>query len=228
MTEPQLALSGETLRAQALALKLLGMALYLRPTEPFLAHLRQDDLLTEWPLLPADPNGSRAVQTILADLRSAPLSDLLPSLNSDYTALFVGLERVAAPPWESVYLSRDHLLFDEQTLRVRETYARFGLQIPRIDREPDDHIGFELLFLSHLAELAAQALDAGDPASAVDYLAAGRDFLIRHPQRWAHLFAERVERSAATGYYRGLAQLLLCSLDSLAALLNETLPPAAS
>ena len=212
-------LAPDELQAYALALKLEATAFYLPPSEPFLTSLEGGNLFAEWPLAPDSPATARGIHLLRTTLASASPADLLPVLRGEYTALFVGLEQVDAPPWESVYLSRDHLLFDEQTLQVRDFYARFGLQIPKIDREPDDHIGYELLFLAHLLEHAASALVEANRAEAALFLTAARDFLVAHPQQWALLFAERVEHHGHTPYYRGFAYLLLGSLDALAVLL---------
>ena len=218
---PRSELTGEELHVYALALKLQGMAFYLPPSAAFVAGLMADGLLDEWPLGADHPATRRGLEWLRTELAAHDPAALLPALRTDYTALFVGLDRVAAPPWESVYLSRDHLIFDVQTLEVRDAYARFGLQIPKLDREPDDHIGFELLFLSHLMELAAQARDRGELAEVDGLLAAAQEFLQAHPQQWVPLFVERVDRAAGTGYYRGWAQLLLGSLAALTALVDD-------
>lgn len=221
------ALAPDELHAYALALKLEAMAFYLPPSEAFLAHLVEGDLLEGWPLGPDDPLTQRGLRLVHGALQ-LPAGQLLPALRSEYTALFIGLEQVDAPPWESVYLSPDHLLFDVQTLQVREAYAAYGLEIPNLDHEPDDHIGYELLFLSHLLAGAAEALAQGEaPAAAApaaaERLRAARAFLHEHPQRWAGQFAERVDRFASGDYYRGLAFLLLGSLAGLDAVLAAVL-----
>lgn len=213
----------EELQVYALALKVLASAFYLPPAEPFLTTLSAQGLLADWPLAPDDPDTQTGLQLLRAQLDRAQPADLLPAVRADHTALFIGLMRVEAPPWESVYLSQDHLLFDQQTLEVREFYARFGLQIPKLDREPDDHIGYELLFLAHLMEQAAQALDAGDVEKAAHLVAAALEFFAAHPQEWAGLFIERLAQSARTDYYRGLAYLLKGSMTALAPLLDEYL-----
>lgn len=216
---PEIGPLPEMLQVVAVVFKLLGTALYHRPNEQFLASLRADRLLEEWPLRPDVPATARGLRLLRDALAEADMPALLKALHDDYVTLFVGPQHVAAPPWESVYLSRDHLLFDVQTLQVRSAYALFGLQISQLDREPDDHIGFELLFLSHLAAEAAQALEHRNAAEAARCLSAARTFLDTHPQQWANLFVERLERHAQTGYYRGLGQLLLGSLSALDALL---------
>ena len=53
-----------------------------------------------------------------------------------------------APLWESVYLGKEHLLFEEVTLAVRECYHHYGLSFIREGNEPDDHIVIELEFLT--------------------------------------------------------------------------------
>lgn len=214
----------ETLDSYALALNFLGMAFYAPPAQEFLTILATNDLFDNWLLPEENAQTAQGLSLLRAALVSAPPAALVRPLRDDYNALFVGPDHLLAPPWESVYLSSDHLIFDEQTLAVRAAYSRFGLQIPRIDREPDDHIGFELLFLSHLAKLAAEALANDDPSQATQTFDAARAFLQAHPQQWVHLLVERIDQHARTDYYRGLAHLLLGSLASLNDFLLAPLP----
>jgi TorA maturation chaperone TorD len=213
----------QDLHVVGLALKVLATAFYLPPAEPFLTGLSAEDLLADWPLASDDSDTARGLQLLRTFLGGAQPAALLPALREDHTALFIGLMQVDAPPWESVYLSRDHLLFDEQTVAVREFYARFGLQIPHIDREPDDHIGYELLFLAHLLEQASQALQGGDGAAAVRFMHAARTFFAAHPQQWVLLFIVRLEQRARTDYYRGLAYLLKGCMKVLPTLFDDYL-----
>lgn len=221
-------MSADELGAYALALRLAAAAFYLPPSESFLAALNDGGVLADWPLAPDDPLTVQGLQLLREALAGGAPALLLSTLRSEHTALFVGLEHVAAPPWESVYLSRDHLLFDEQTLAVREFYTRFDLQIPKIDREPDDHIGFELLFLAHLLEQAAGLAAGGQPQGAQARLQAAQEFLQAHPQQWADHFAGRILAQTPAPYYRGWACLLMGSLQGLAAVLARADAPAAA
>ena len=220
--------SPDELHACALALKLAAAAFYLAPSKSFLTMLNDDALLVEWPLAPDSPVTVQGLELLRLALADAHPDRLLRQLRSDYTALFVGLEQVGAPPWESVYLSHDHLLFEEQTLAVRDFYARFGLQIPKVDREPDDHIGYELLFLAHLLEEAARLAAEDQPQQVQVRMEAAREFLDAHPQQWAGEFTTRVLERATTDYYRGWALLLTGSLLGLAALLARQGPESAA
>ncbi len=81
------------------------------------------------------------------------------ALHWDFTRLFIGPESPPAPPWESVYVSRDKLLFQESTLNVKTFYQQNGFHLPETEYEAADHIGYELDFLWKLSEQASQELD---------------------------------------------------------------------
>jgi TorA maturation chaperone TorD len=141
--------------------------------------------------------------------------DQFDAVQSDHLRLFVGAGKVLAPPWESVYTSKERLLFQEETLQVREWYHRFGLQAERQYQEPDDHIGLELSFLAQLSGLALQAYEAGDTARFQLLRADQGRFLNEHLARWVPKWCGLVSEHARTGYYRGLALLVKGALEEL-------------
>jgi TorA maturation chaperone TorD len=134
--------------------------------------------------------------------------------------LFIGLGEGFAAPWESVYFSMDRLTFQEQTIEVRNWYRRFGLEAEKINNEPDDHFGLELLFLSHLAALGLQALHEQDQASFEELWSAQRDFTQQHLGAWALPWCNLVEANARTDFYKGLATLARGALSELSELLD--------
>jgi TorA maturation chaperone TorD len=109
------------------------------------------------------------------------------------------------------------MLFQEETLQVRSWYRRFGLQAIRLYQEPDDHVGLELAFLSHMAQLALAAAAEGDPARLTELLQAKRAFLITHAQRWIPAWCAQVVAHARTDFYRGVANVTAGVLAELAA-----------
>jgi TorA maturation chaperone TorD len=147
-------------------------------------------------------------------------SEMLDGLIRDYRRLFIGPGHIPAPPWESVYLSIDGLVYDEQTAAVRKFYARYGLQSPKRYTEPDDHFGLEIGFLAHLCTLGLASIQADDAASLTSHLDAMRDFLRDHLLLWAPTFLKRVIEHAQTPYYRGAAHLAFGSIDYAAGLLG--------
>jgi TorA maturation chaperone TorD len=114
-----------------------------------------------------------------------------------------------------VYFSELRLLFGKETLEVREWYGRYGLQLERKNREPDDHLGLELLFVSHLLTLLLQAQGRPDGLSAEAIAGDLREFLCAHPLRWARTWAAAVLGNARSDFYKGLALLVVGALEAV-------------
>ena len=129
------------------------------------------------------------------------------NLLADYTRLFIGPDKVLAPPWESVFVQEGRLVFTETTLNVRYWYRRFGFELENLHTEPDDHIGLELIFMSNLASLALQAVEIGQPEEYQRYLQAQANFYKAHLGRWAVTFFDQLYEYAHTDFFRGLARL---------------------
>lgn len=166
---------------------------------------------------------------LLQKWEEAGLTDeIFEKMQSDYTTLFIGPGKLKAAPWESVYLNEDRMTFQEQTLDVRRWYRRFGLESEKIHKEPDDHIGLELLFMAHLATGAIQALHEQDHANFDKFVEAQREFLNKHLGVWAPTWCGLVEKNAQTEFYKGLGFLTRGALAELAEMLEVTLAEDAS
>ena len=222
----------ETLTGEALSLAFLGKALYTEPERDWLQTLITEQVFAEAPFgvdqaetkqgLELLQSWSRIYQNGISD------QDFF-DMKQDYTRLFIGLDAVMpVPPWESVYLSRDHMVFQEETRQVREWYFRFNLAPEKLNREPDDHIALELVFLSRLAQLSLMALEQNDLQSSRSYSQAQADFLTEHLLRWGLVWCRRMEEHARTDFYRGLGYLTHGSLLALAALLQVQIPKEAT
>ena len=152
--------------------------------------------------------------------RSSLSTDDFNELCGDYNRLFVGPHKVLAAPWESVYFSTDRVLFQVQTLEVRNWYTRFGLQIVNRNREPDDHLGLELEFIAHLARLALEAQASNDAEQLAQMLDALRQFMKEHPLRWAPKCLNAIGQNSQTDFYRGIALLVAGGLKELESVLD--------
>ncbi len=196
-------LTFEELDAFAAACTVLSRLLLAAPAQPVLDATRRADMLAVWPLPPTEPTrrGLDAWQ------RSADAAEDERAVRRDHRRLFVGPGPLLAPPYESVHLSVDRLVFEEQTRQVRAVYARHGLAAPRLDRDPDDHIGLELDLLANLAVRAMDALEAEDPTASAEIQEAKRAFLADHLLRWAPGLMHTIEEQADTAFYRGVAAL---------------------
>ncbi|MDF2627891.1 MAG: hypothetical protein K0R39_1722 [Symbiobacteriaceae bacterium] len=186
---------------------LLANLFLTHPQDPTLAALRDPDFVTDFPL----GRGTPDVEAGLTKLAEALAHDgtTADSLKFEFYHLFGTLGPADAPPWESVYLDREHVLLGEDTLKVRALYARFGLAASDPSRQPDDHLALQLQFLAALAARTAERLTAGDEPGARALLEGQRECLEDHLLRWTHQFTARAESASETGFYGALARLTL-------------------
>ncbi len=201
-------ISAETLIAQQLAYTFLGKAFYEPPTLELIQAIADDDLFSDWPFGSTNAEESAGLDQLRqfsARWDSAQFEDL----RRDYARLFVGPNRLLAPPWESVYRSSEHLLFERQTFEVRQQYQRYGMETRQSNVEPDDHIGLELRFMAHLDGLALFSMEKGDTNLTIEAVEATGRFLTEHLLQWTPQFLDLVMKSANTAYYRAVAQLTL-------------------
>lgn len=219
------------LMGEVLLLGLLGKAIYEEPDREWLNELIGEGIFTDTPFGVEHKDVIRGLEILQQWSRShvSGISDEdFADLKMDYTRLFIGLDTMPAAPWESVYFNRERLVFQEQTLQVRNWYARFGLQVERINKEPDDHIGLEILFMAHLASLALQSIEQQNQIELDALLQAQRDFLSEHVLRWGPTWAKLVEQHAATDFYRGIACLAHGAFFAAADLLDVQFSKEAS
>ena len=215
-----------TLLAHIVAYGFLNKVFYHPPAEVFINTLATEDLFSDWPL-PANEQTQTGLKIIQSFIDTWSAKEL-DGVRRDYSRLFVGPDRLLAPPWESVYLSREHLLFEKETLAVRKFYNRFNVQAPNLNTEPDDHIALELAFMAHLCTLGLVALEQNDTAGLETSLQAQRDFMAQHLLRWGPQFCQRVITRAETDYFRGVGHLALGCLETTAADLGATTPETAA
>jgi putative dimethyl sulfoxide reductase chaperone len=148
----------------------------------------------------------------------------------EFNRLFVGPGEIIAPPWESVYQSKEQLLFDEVTFKVREQYHRFGLQFVRENHEPDDHIAVELEFMIYLNQLCTEICREQQPEgeNLKNHLQSQLDFLDEHLCRWVPLFSEKIIKNSESLLYTGAALLLKEFIESETESLKEIMEALAN
>lgn len=108
---------------------------------------------------------------------------------AEFHRLFVGPDRLVAPPYESVYRSPNPLLMQPETLAVRSQYQAHGLAVE--PGQPEDHLATELAFYAILQERGLTA--------------AQRSFYQEHLQRWVGTFCNRVIAGSRSPFYQALA-----------------------
>mgnify|MGYP001564022378 CR=1 FL=1 len=216
-----------TLTGEALLFGLLGKVLYQDLDKAWLEMLIHEDVFAEVPFGAEQTEVSRGLELLSRwsdENRKGISEDEFKAIKQDHLHLFIGIDKVLAPVWESVYFSEKRLVFQEQTMQVREWFSRFGLQAERLNREPDDHLGLELSFIAHLASLAMQAIDSDDKEIFEKTLQAQCNFLQEHLLRWGPVWAKLVKQEATTDFYRGIAHLVHGSLQEIAETLQIEMP----
>ena len=84
----------------------------------------------------ADESGETAYANMAAALRENPTLD---ELAADYAAIYLN-NRFGASPYESVWLSDEHLACDRSMFELREIYAAAGWRVGDWRRRFDDHL----------------------------------------------------------------------------------------
>ncbi len=82
----------------------------------------------------------------------------------DYARVFLAAgvyEGDTAVPYESVYTSPEGIMMQDSRDEVVRIYAENGLVIPRELNVPEDHLAFELEFMSRVSGRIAEALEPG-------------------------------------------------------------------
>lgn len=140
-------------------------------------------------------------------------------LQAAYTRLFVDPSSLPAPPWESVYVNSEPLLFQKSTLEVRRAYREAGYLPAAYPHVADDHLAIELNFMAALAGSSVALLEGDDAGSgsadAEALLRTQAAFLDEHLLRWTEAFAERLAERESGGLYPAAARLTaaFCASD---------------
>ncbi len=144
-------------------------------------------------------------------------------LHWDYTRMLIGPFELPVPPWESIYVQKEPMLFQNCTISVRKMYEKFGFEMTKQHVEAEDHIGLELDFIYHLNKLTIESTKEEQLHEVTYLLQAQEEFLHEHLMKFASAFCEKMIANAETPFYRGLAKILMHYLTVDSAVLKELL-----
>ena len=204
------------LDAAAAVWTVLSTAYGVIPQSDFVAALRSAEDLAHWPL---DDQESRRGRVFLI---ASGADETWEEIVADHRRLFVGPRPLLAAPWESVYRSREGLVFGDHTAQVRAAYREFDLESPLLHREPDDHIALEATFVATLCLRALDATAASDDHQFARHVNGLSRFVQNHLTQWLPDLLERVEDHAQTDYHRGIAGLTQGAIDHLVRVTSAT------
>ena len=165
-------------------------------------------------------------KVMLAELSAAMTeapADTIECLKSEYVCLLLGPGKLSAPPWESVYVNKAPLLFQESTLQVRQAYLEYNLLPAKYPREADDHLAIELNFMAHLAQLSLESFEKNDFLELRKILSDAKTFLENHLLVWIGDFVCQIQTSKTHHFYPKIASLTKHILHADHAALDELL-----
>lgn len=135
------------------------------------------------------------------------INRLHKEIKVEYASLFLGPKHVPAPPFESVYRTKNRHMFGETTTEVRKLYKNIGLKIESKDNLPDDFIGYELEFMYCLSFDALKALKDNDDKKFEKILKYQHHFLKEHLNMWIKDFTKDILDSTTMEYFKVVAKL---------------------
>lgn len=200
--------SPEFLDRMAATFATLGRLHLQSPDEETLSQL--SELLSEWPIEEAGDTAFGLDEIRKSFNEGEPVA----TIRRDHNLLYGVTAGAKVAPYESVHRNQDGLIFDEETLEVRAEYRKLGLQAPKLNQEPDDHIGLEFNFIAQSCLRALDALDQGSTTDASRYYGIGAVFMEQHILEWVPEMLEKAADAAETHFYQGIMYLSLGAIEA--------------
>lgn len=135
--------------------------------------------------------------------------------------MFIGPHDPPAPLWESSYTNKEGLLFQTETLIVRQAYLKYSFIPVNLGSEADDHLGLELDFLCQLNNLTKEYLKANNNEKAFEVIHDQIIFLENHLLKWVPQLSEKISTNADYDFYKGMTKILQGFIELDKAILNE-------
>lgn len=143
-----------------------------------------------------------------AKCQERPHQEVLKDMKVEYNRLFVGPGHVAAPPYESVYKTRNAdneigVVMGDAAIAVKRFYRQAGIELSDGFKDLPDHIAVELQFMAHLCSLEAESQEDGkDSLNSMQ-----AKFLTEHLGSWIADFSHAVCHSMHSDFYCSIARL---------------------
>lgn len=192
----------------SLTSKVLGAMLYYPPAseevQPLIALLKTSDWAPLWPFATAE------IKAQAAEL-FAQIDEAEESAGQAYQRLFIGPYALPAPPWGSVYLDKESVVFGDSTLALRQWMRENHIEPLLTQAEPEDHIGLLLMMCAWLAENSPSLLN---------------EFMAQHLLPWSGRYLELLQQKSEHPLYQGVALLAGSTLSGWQLQLALKIPSA--
>jgi TorA maturation chaperone TorD len=113
------------------------------------------------------------------------------ALSAEFSRLFEGVGDMPAPPWGSVYLDKDRVVFGASTVKYRQFLELNQIELDTGLREPEDQFG--LMLFAH-----AYLLENNNIDSACELLGS-------HLLTWSSVYLEKLNTASELSFYKKLS-----------------------
>ncbi|TMX45681.1 molecular chaperone [Vibrio sp. Hep-1b-8] len=143
---------------------------------------------------------------VAEDVLNTRTLDQLKSLSAEqfdhyFGVLFEGVGSMPVPPWGSVYLDKEKVLFGESNVQYRLFLQQNGVVLNSGQREPEDQFGLMLLACAYFIEQ--------------DNSQAACELLGEHLMPWGSVYLEQLQQKAPNSFYQHLGNDVLLWLQQL-------------
>ncbi|HHR6130424.1 TPA: Tat proofreading chaperone DmsD [Providencia alcalifaciens] len=167
--------------------RILGAAFYYSPDQvpEIIELLVSGEWVADWHY-----GSEEQKQGIAAEMATMQRDD--ETLNEAYQRLFIGPYALPSPPWGSVWLDKENVLFGESTLQLREWMQANQIDIHLTQNEPEDHFGLLMMMVAWVAEHQPENLS---------------ELLGKHILPWGLLYLAKMQEKGDSPFYVGLSKL---------------------
>jgi TorA maturation chaperone TorD len=159
----------------------------------------------------------------MGNYKNRELPSLQTQIGTEYAELFIGPRPPLAPLYESLYVGSPRRLFTDVTEHVRTCYESHGFTVLQRNKIPDDHMAYELEFMSRLCQQEKTQRERGNTKGATWTQTVQLEFIEAHLGRWAHAFATRIAEAWCGDYYVAWSRFVADFVEEERAYLMESL-----
>jgi TorA maturation chaperone TorD len=192
-----------------------GTMIMFDPSQECIHDFWTKGILKNLPVTSHNPRFLLAASQLRQSVKDA--SDNIKIMRKDFLDLFTGTGNPLAPPYESVYKSKDHLMFDKQTAEVRDFYNTYGWESKFKGNIPDDHLGIEMLFLTLMIE---KYLEFEDKTCEDEMKNEIKRFIDKHLLSWIPQWNAHIQEHSQTLGYKGIGNLVYASIEDIYGLMS--------
>lgn len=206
------------LKGYNMLLYFAGSMIMNEPVEECIVDFWQRGILKTLPVTSTNPRFLEAA----AQLRNSctDKASCLSMMQNDFNRLFRGNGLPLAPPYKSAFT--DTVLEEAGGKeRVSDFYDSYGWKKRSNYNAADDNLGIELLFVTLLIDKYS-ALD--DEACRYVMAAEIRRFISVHILTWLPEWNQRIQETADTMCYRGIATLIYASCEDIFEMMGKPEP----